>query len=173
MDTDFVVRQCRCLLLFSTVLADISGRLVIFAILILIKMSTIKAYPASKYDFPTSLYVRALSLRPDSNLIKEYRHRHAPGNVWPEIVAGIRSVGILEMDIYIHGHQLMMIVETPADFDWDSAMERLATLPRQQEWEEFMAIFQDTDPHATASAKWQPMERMFHLGDQNDNGIKY
>ncbi len=136
-------------------------------------MSQLIPYPVAKHDFPTKLYVRTLTLRPDSKLIAAYRLRHAPGNVWPEIVAGIKSVGILEMDIYIFGNQLMMTVEVPADLDWDAAMERLATLPRQQEWEEYMAEFQDTDHKATAAAKWQPMERMFHLGDQNDNGLKY
>ncbi len=136
-------------------------------------MSQLIPYPVAKHDFPTKLYVRTLTLRPDSKLIAAYRQRHAPGNVWPEIVAGIKSVGILEMDIYIYGNQLMMTVEVPADLDWDAAMDRLATLPRQQQWEEYMAEFQDTDPKATAAAKWQPMERMFHLGDQNDNGITY
>ena len=136
-------------------------------------MSQLIPYKVAKHEFPTKMYVRALTLRPDSKLIAEYRHRHAPGNVWPEIVAGIKSVGILEMDIYIYGNQLVMWVEVPEELDWDAAMERLATLPRQQEWEEFMAVFQDTDPHASAAAKWQPMERMFHLGDQNDNGLKY
>ncbi|MBQ2523449.1 MAG: L-rhamnose mutarotase, partial [Prevotella sp.] len=70
-----------------------------------------------------------------------------------------------EMEIYILGTRLVMIVETPLDFDWDSAMARLATLPRQQEWEEYMAIFQDCNPNATSNEKWQMMERMFHLYD--------
>ena len=69
----------------------------------------------------------------------------------------------MEMEIYILGTRLFMIVETPLDFDWDSAMARLATLPRQQEWEEYMAIFQDCNPNATSNEKWQMMERMFHL----------
>ena len=56
-----------------------------------------------------------------------------------------------------------MIVETPLDFDWDSAMARLATLPRQQEWEEYMACFQNCDSTATSDEKWQMMERMFQL----------
>ena len=85
------------------------------------------------------------------------------GEAWPEIQAGIREVGILEMDIYILGTRLVMIVETPLDFDWDSAMARLATLPRQQEWEEYMACFQNCDPTATSDEKWQMMERMFQL----------
>ena len=45
--------------------------------------------------------------------------------------------------IYILGTNLFMIVETPLDFDWDTAMARMATLPRQAEWEEYMSVFQD------------------------------
>ena len=61
------------------------------------------------------------------------------------------------------GTRLFMIVETPLDFDWDKAMERLNTLPRQQEWEEYMAIFQQAAPGMSSAEKWKPMERMFHL----------
>ena len=46
------------------------------------------------------------------------------------------------MEIYLLGNRLFMIVETPVDFDWDASMARLATLPRQQEWEDYMSIFQ-------------------------------
>ena len=56
-----------------------------------------------------------------------------------------------------------LIVETPVDFDWDTAMARLNTLPRQQEWEEYMAIFQQAAPGMSSAEKWKPMERMFHL----------
>ncbi|MBD5255963.1 MAG: L-rhamnose mutarotase [Barnesiella sp.] len=112
----------------------------------------------------TKRYCRTLNLRDNPELIAEYRRRHAEGNIWPEVIEGIRSVGILEMEIYILGTRLFMIVETPADFDWDSAMERLATLPRQAEWELFMSNFQDTDKENAASTdKWQMMERMFYL----------
>jgi hypothetical protein len=38
------------------------------------------------------------------------------------------------MEIYIAGPRLVMICDTPLDFQWDEAMARLATLPRQQEW---------------------------------------
>ena len=56
-----------------------------------------------------------------------------------------------------------MIVEAPADFDWDSAMARLATMPRQQEWEDWNARFQDCRPGETSDEKWKMLERMFHL----------
>ena len=58
-----------------------------------------------------------------------------------------------------------LIVEVPVGFDWDAAMKRLASLPRQQEWEDYMAIFQLVKPGSTAAEKWQPMERIFHLYD--------
>ena len=44
-----------------------------------------------------------------------------------------------------------------------SAMKRLATLPRQQEWEDYMAMFQDCKPGSTSDEKWQMMDRMFYL----------
>ena len=65
--------------------------------------------------------------------------------------------------MYISGSQVFMIVETPMDFDWDQAMERLAHLPRQQEWEDHVARFQECAPGSTSSQKWRLMERMFYL----------
>lgn len=49
------------------------------------------------------------------------------------------------------------------DFDWDEAFVRLATLPRQEEWETYMSIFQVARPGATSAEKWRMMERIFHL----------
>ena len=58
-----------------------------------------------------------------------------------------------------------MIVDAPEDFCWDEAMARLATLPRQAEWEAFVSQFQGCDANATSDEKWQMMERMFYLYD--------
>lgn len=96
-------------------------------------------------------------------MIAEYRKRHSEGKVWPETLAAIREVGILEMEIYILGTNLFMIVETPLDFDWDTAMAVSATLPRQAEWEEYMSVFQQAEPGASSAEKWQLMDRMFYL----------
>lgn len=124
-----------------------------------------KGYKSKRYDFPTVHYCRTLELRDNSELIKEYRRRHEKDNVWQEIIDGIRQVGILEMEIYILGTRLFMIVETPADLDLDAAMNKLATLPRQAEWEAYMSELQDTSADATSDEKWQMMERMFYLYD--------
>ena len=91
-------------------------------------------YPVLVYKGAVMRYCQTLDLRDNPELIAEYRKRHGKEHAWKEILDGIRQVGILEMEIYILGTRLFMIVETPLDFEWDEAMARLATLPRQAEW---------------------------------------
>ena len=120
-------------------------------------------YQVQSYDVPVKRYCQTLDLRDSPELIAEYRKRHSQAEAWPEILAGIREVGILEMEIYIVGCKLFMIVEAPLDFDWDSAMKRLAQLPRQAEWEDHVARFQECVQGSSSAEKWQLMERMFYL----------
>lgn len=123
----------------------------------------IKGYIVKEYKRSVKRYCQTMDLKNDPKLIAEYVRRHSEAEAWPEIRAGIRSVGILEMEIYIIGSRLFMIVETPLDFDWDTAMKRLAALPRQKEWEEYMSMFQICKFEATSAQKWNMMERMFYL----------
>lgn len=120
-------------------------------------------YPQQTYSGPVKRYCQTLDLRSNPELIAEYRRLHSADGIWPEIMAGIRAVGILEMEIYLLGTRLFMIVEAPADFDWDSAMQRLATLPRQAEWEALTAKYQQASAGAASNEKWQLMERIFYL----------
>ena len=128
-------------------------------------------YTTKQYDMPTKRYCQTLDLKDDPELINEYIKRHQEDNAWPEILEGIRSVGILEMEIYLLDCRLFMIVETPLDFDWDDAFTRLASLPRQQEWEEYMSIFQDVPLHATSAEKWKQMKRIFRLYETQMNNL--
>ena len=120
-------------------------------------------YVVQEYKVPVKRYCQTMDLKDNPELIAEYVKRHSEAEAWPEIRAGIREVGILEMESYILGTRLFMIVETPLDFDWETAMARLATLPRQAEWEAYMSIFQQADATATSAEKWQLMDRMFYL----------
>ncbi len=120
-------------------------------------------YAQQDYQKPVKRYCQTLDLKDDPALIAEYVKRHSEAEAWPEIRRGIREVGILEMELYILGTRLFMIVETPMEFDWDSAMTKLATLPRQAEWEEYMSIFQIAKPGASSAEKWQLMDRIFYL----------
>lgn len=107
--------------------------------------------------------MQTLELKSNEEARKEYIKWHSKEYSWKEIRDGIREVGILEMEIYILGNMLVMIVDAPLDFDWETAMARLATLPRQAEWEAFVSQFQGCEANATSDEKWQMMERMFYL----------
>lgn len=122
-----------------------------------------EGYMQKKFDGPTKRFCQTLDLKDDPDLIVDYCRLHEQGHVWQEILEGIRSVGILEMEIYLLGTRLFMIVETPTDFDWQAAMARLATLPRQAEWEALTARFQQASADAASAEKWQLMQRIFHL----------
>ena len=122
-----------------------------------------EGYPVTPYEKPVKRYCQTLDLKDDPALIDEYVRRHSQAQAWPEIRAGIREVGILEMELYILGTRLFMIVETPLDFEWEAAMKKLATLPRQAEWEDYMAVFQLAKPGASSAEKWQLMDRIFYL----------
>ena len=119
--------------------------------------------PVKKFDQPTKRYVQILDISNDPELIHKYCHCHSQEVFWPEIQEGQKQVGILEMEIYILGTRLVMIVDAPEDFDWKSAMDKLATLPRQAEWEAFVSKLQGCRADARSDEKWQMMERMFYL----------
>ena len=102
---------------------------------------------------------QTLTLVDDDQMIARYVNAHA--HVWPEIIQGQRQVGILDMQIYRRGRALFMIMDTVDDFDFERDMARLATLPRQAEWEAYVAQFQGCAPDARSDEKWQLMDRIF------------
>ncbi len=104
-------------------------------------------------------YCQTLTLVNDTKLIEKYVDVHS--NVWPEIIEGQREVGILDMQIFIKDNLLFMICDTVDDFDWERDMARLATLPRQAEWEAYVAQFQGCRADARSDEKWQMMKRIF------------
>ena len=106
-------------------------------------------------------YCQTLKLRDSEELIARYVEEHK--HVWPEVQEGIKEVGILDMQIYIHGNVLFMIVDTVDEFDWEADMGRLATLPRQAEWEEHVGRFQMAAEGASSKEKWTLMDKIFEL----------
>ena len=113
-------------------------------------------------------YCKTLKLVDDPELIEKYKSAHGIGQVWPEVAQGMKEVGILDMEIYIHNTTLFMIMDTAEDFDHERAFEALATKPRQAEWEAHMSQFQKTSADAAADEKWQLMERIYEL-DQKES----
>jgi len=127
------------------------------------KTNPTEGYPVKNFQGKTKRYCQTLDLRDEPELIATYRHLHSQQGVWPEILAGIRAAGILEMEIYLLGTRMFMIVELPEDLSWDEAMSRMASQPKQTEWEALTARYQQADPKAGSAEKWKLMERIFHL----------
>ena len=115
-------------------------------------MST-EGYKTKEYGIPVKRYCQIMELKDNPELIAKYIEAHDSNHFWKEIEEGIKAVGILEMEVYLLGNRIVMIVEAPLDFDWDSAMARLATLPRQDEWERFVSQFQNCSEEATSDEK--------------------
>jgi L-rhamnose mutarotase len=110
-------------------------------------------------------FCKTLTLEDDPRLIEDYRRVHAAGAAWPEITRGMIDVGILDMEIYLVGTRLFMIMDTVPDFDHESAMTELAAKPRQAEWEAYVSRFQKSSSEASAGEKWQLVERIYKLGE--------
>ena len=108
-------------------------------------------------------YCKTLQLENDRSLIEEYKKLHDRGNAWPEITQGMKDVGIIDMEIYLSGTTLFMIMDTEENFDHEKAMTKLASLPRQSEWESVVSQFQKTSASSSAKEKWKLIDRIFKL----------
>lgn len=107
-----------------------------------------------------------LDLRDDPRLIAEYKDYHQ--RVWPEITKSIRDSGIVDMEIYLLGTRMFMIMEVADYFSFAAKKEADLANPKVREWEELMWKFQQALPQARAGEKWLVMERIFQLGAQGE-----
>ncbi len=106
-------------------------------------------------------YCLTLDLKDDPELIAEYRRHHE--QVWPEITQSIRDSGIEDMEIYLLGTRMFMIMEVNERFSFDAKTEADRGNPKVQEWERLMWKFQRPLPEAKPGEKWMLMERVFKL----------
>jgi len=105
----------------------------------------------------------ACDLKDDPALIEEYKKYHAPGNTWPEIIKSIKDAGIVDMQIYLTGNRLFMIMGVDETFGPERKAKMDASNPKVQEWEALMWKFQQGLPWAEPGGKWIPMEQIFQL----------
>jgi L-rhamnose mutarotase len=106
-------------------------------------------------------YCLTLDLKDDPELIKEYKRHHE--RVWPEITKSIRNAGVEDMEIYLLGTRMFMIMEVGDDFSFVVKAEADRNDPKVREWEELMWKFQRPLPQAKAGEKWLLMDRIFKL----------
>ena|SRR5271157_1335519 len=106
-------------------------------------------------------YCLTLDLKDDPRLIAEYKKHHE--RVWPEITKSIKDSGIEDMEIYLLGTRMFMIMEVSDRFSFDAKAKADASNPKVQEWEKLMWQFQSPLPQAKPGEKWLLMDRVFKL----------
>jgi L-rhamnose mutarotase len=106
-------------------------------------------------------YCLTLDLKYDSNLIAEYKRYHEI--VWPEITRSIKDSGIEDMEIYLLGTRMFMIMEVNERFSFEAKAEADRANSKVQEWEKLMWTFQQSLPQAKPGEKWLLMDRIFKL----------
>ena len=103
----------------------------------------------------------ALDLVDDATLIEEYKEHHR--QVWPEIRQSITDAGVLDMEIYLIGNRLFMIMEVDDSFSLHAKAKADAENGKVQEWETLMWKYQSRLREASPGEKWVRMERVFSL----------
>lgn len=110
-------------------------------------------------------YCQALDLADDAQLIEEYRQHHH--RIWPEITRHLRRYGIVNMEIYLLGNRLVMMMETVADFDNERFARESGRDAKVCEWEALMWKYQRPTPWTPPGEKWVVMEKIFSLREQD------
>jgi L-rhamnose mutarotase len=103
----------------------------------------------------------ALDLKDDPKLIAQYKRYHE--KVWPEVIESIKDSGIEDMEIYLLGTRMFMIMDVNDSFTFEKKARADKGNPRVQEWEELMWKFQKALPQAKKGEKWMRMARVFKL----------
>ncbi len=105
----------------------------------------------------------ALDLKDDPKLIETYKKYHQVDQVWPEIVASIKGAGIEELDIYLVGNRLFMIMVVNDSFSFEAKQAADLANPKVVGWEQLMWQFQQQLPWAKGDEKWLLMDNIFTL----------
>tara|TARA_B110000259_G_scaffold184433_1_gene231474 strand:+ start:2480 stop:2830 length:351 start_codon:yes stop_codon:yes gene_type:complete len=106
-------------------------------------------------------YCLALDLKDDPKIIESYKSYHQ--NVWPEINKSIKDSGINEVEIYLTGNRLFMIIEADDSFSFDKKAIMDAENSKVQQWEKLMWTFQKGLPNTKKGTKWVLMDRIYNL----------
>ncbi|MGC1485157.1 MAG: L-rhamnose mutarotase [Candidatus Acidiferrum sp.] len=106
-------------------------------------------------------YCLTLDLKDGPALIAEYKRYHE--KIWPEITQSIKTSGIEDMEIYLLGTRMFMIMEVNEHFSFEAKANADRENPKVREWEELMWTFQQPLPEAKAGEKWLLMEKVFKL----------
>jgi L-rhamnose mutarotase len=110
----------------------------------------------------TKRYGLTLDLKDDPELIAEYRRHHQA--VWPAVTDCMREAGIVDLELYLLGTRLFMVLEVGEAFSFEDKAQIERDNSEVQEWERLMWKFQQPLPLAKTGEKWILMDRIYKLG---------
>jgi len=105
-----------------------------------------------------------LDLQNDPKKIAEYKRYHE--KIWPEIRDSLFAAGVTEMEIYLLGTRMFMIMDVGDDFSFEKKAAMDSANPKVLEWEALMGNFQAVPKGANPVRRWAPMEKVFDLAKQ-------
>jgi L-rhamnose mutarotase len=122
--------------------------------------------PAAEYRPVENMprHCLTLDLQNDPAKISEYKRYHE--KIWPEIRDSLFAAGVTDMEIYLSGTHLFMIMDVSDDFSFERKAAMDATNPKVMEWEELMGNFQAVPEGADPVRRWVLMEKVFDLAKQ-------
>jgi L-rhamnose mutarotase len=109
----------------------------------------------------TRRFCFALDLKNDSALVADYRKYHE--KIWPEVTQSLKESGIEDLEIYLLGTRMFMIMEVNESFSFEKKAKADEQNAKVQAWEQLMWKFQQALPEAKRGEKWLRMERIFKL----------
>jgi len=111
----------------------------------------------------------AVDLKDDKDIIERYKELHMPGGPPAAVTKSLRNAGIAELEIYLIGNRLFMIMEVGERYSANEKSRVDAHIPKVQTWNALMETLQQELPFSTpdvASGKWRCMERIYSLSAQ-------
>lgn len=100
----------------------------------------------------------AFRLRLKASAIEDYEREHQ--NVWPELLAKLKEVGISDYSIFRRGQDLFLVMRV---IDFDAAWRTLETDPVNHCWQERMARYFEPVPDLQPGERLATMKEVFHM----------
>jgi len=111
-----------------------------------------------------------VDLKDDPSVIETYKEHHR--RVWPEVLSSLKRAGIADMEIFILGRRLVMVVDTNGHDVNACFAAHVASDPRIAEWEGLMKSMQEPPPGGGPDEWWALMQPVFRLDGSGSAGAQ-
>ncbi|MND76583.1 L-fucose mutarotase [compost metagenome] len=107
----------------------------------------------------------AVDLHDDPDQVARYRDWHRAGGPPAAVTEAIRADDVRELEIWLVGDRMFMILEQGDAYDPEAKLARDAANPDVQAWDALMRSFQKPLPFAPDQT-WVEMTRIYALSEQ-------